>query len=241
MELELPLIWAIITTIFLIIIVVFLIKLQKKHNDDIKKIKQDNKKAKELSLDKQRSIVKGNVIEQVAPFMPEFSEKYDAADARFLGSPIDFVIFKNMSQYDKTTKALDIPIDVILIEIKTGKSKTLTEKEKAIKIACDEGRVSFDKIDIDLHNEFTIKEQLTEEHTPKKKENKNNNPQKIEAQKINHNAYESWTISDDEFFKNYWNDESNKLSEYEKIKELSQKMGRSKGSIVSKLEKMGLD
>ena len=146
-----------------------------------------------------------------------------------------------MSQYDKTTKALDIPIDVILIEVKTGKSKTLTEKEKAIKIACDEGRVSFDKIDIDLDKEFTIKERLTEEHTPKKKENKNNNPQKIDAQKINPNAYESWTISDEEFFKNYWNDESNKLSEYEKIKELSQKTGRSKGAIVSKLEKMGLD
>ena len=105
----------------------------------------------------------------------------------------------------------------------------------------DEGRVSFDKIDIDLDNEFTIKERLTEEHTPKKKENKNNNPQKIDAQKINPNAYESWTISDEEFFKNYWNDESNKLSEYEKIKELSQKTGRSKGAIVSKLEKMGLD
>ena len=150
MELELLLIWAIITTIFLIIIVVFLIKLQKKHNDDIKKIKQDNKKAKELSLDKQRSIVKGNVIEQVAPFMPEFSEKYDAADARFLGSPIDFVIFKNMSQYvPKKTKALDIPIDVILVEVKTGKNKTLTQKEKAIKIACEEGRVSFDQIDIE--------------------------------------------------------------------------------------------
>ena len=245
MELELLLTWAVITTIFLIIIVGVLIKLQKKHEKNIQelesKLNKDYEREKSRSLEGQRSSVKGKINEQLSPYMPEFFEKYAASDARFLGSPIDFVIFKNMSQYDKTTKALDIPIDVILIEVKTGKSKTLTEKEKAIKIACDEGRVSFDKIDIDLDNEFTIKERLTEEHTPKKKENKNNNPQKIDAQKINPNAYESWTISDEEFFKNYWNDESNKLSEYEKIKELSQKTGRSKGAIVSKLEKMSLD
>ena len=54
-----------------------------------------------------------------------------------------------MSQYDNKTKALDLPIDVILIDIKTGKSRRLTEKEKAIKIACEEGRVSFDQIDIE--------------------------------------------------------------------------------------------
>jgi predicted Holliday junction resolvase-like endonuclease len=149
MELELLLIWAVITTIFLIIIVVFLIKLQKKHNEDIKKLKQDNEKAKELSLNQQRSSVKGKINEQVAPFMPEFSEKYAASDARFLGSPIDFVIFKNMSKFDKTTKDEKNPIEVVLVDIKTGKSKRLTNLEKAIKIACEEGRVSFDQIDIE--------------------------------------------------------------------------------------------
>ena len=149
MELELLLIWAVITTIFLIIIVVFLIKLQKKHNEDIKKLKQDNEKAKELSLNQQRSSVKGKISEQVAPFMPEFSEKYAASDARFLGSPIDFVIFKNMSKFDKTTKDEKNPIEVVLVDIKTGKSKRLSDLEKAIKIACEEGRVSFDQIDIE--------------------------------------------------------------------------------------------
>ena len=149
MESELLLIWAVITTIFLIIIVVFLIKLQKKHNEDIKKLKQDNEKAKELSLNQQRSSVKGKINEQVAPFMPEFSEKYAASDARFLGSPIDFVIFKNMSKFDKTTKDEKNPIEVVLVDIKTGKSKRLTDLEKAIKIACEEGRVSFDQIDIE--------------------------------------------------------------------------------------------
>ena len=101
MELELLLTWAVITTIFLIIIVGVLIKLQKKHEGDVEKMKQSIQKTVDKSLDKQRSTTKGQINEQVAPFMPEFSEKYDASDSRFLGSPIDFVIFKNMSKFDK--------------------------------------------------------------------------------------------------------------------------------------------
>ena len=80
--------------------------------------------------------------------MPEFSEKYDAADARFLGSPIDFVIFKNMSKFDKKIKVQENPIEVVIVDIKTGKVKQLSPLEDAIKIACEEGRVSFDQIDI---------------------------------------------------------------------------------------------
>ena len=127
-----------ITIIFSVIVI---IKLRKKHDDEIKKLKQSIEKTVDKRLDTQRSITKGNINEQVSPYMPEFSSKYAASDARFLGSPIDFVIFKNMSQYKTKTKALDIPIDVILVEVKTGKNKTLTEKEKAIKIPCEEGRV----------------------------------------------------------------------------------------------------
>ena len=135
-----------ITIIFSIIII---IRLRKKHDDEIEKLKQSIEKTVDTRLDTQRSITKGDINEQVSPYMPEFSSKYAASDARFLGSPIDFVIFKNMSQYKTKTKALDIPIDVILVEVKTGKNKTLTQKEKAIKIACEEGRVSFDQIDIE--------------------------------------------------------------------------------------------
>lgn len=135
-----------ITIIFSVIVI---IKLRKKHDDEIEKLKQSIEKTVDTRLDTQRSITKGDINEQVSPYMPEFSSKYAASDARFLGSPIDFVIFKNMSQYKTKTKALDIPIDVILVEVKTGKNKTLTQKEKAIKIACEEGRVSFDQIDIE--------------------------------------------------------------------------------------------
>jgi len=51
-----------------------------------------------------------------------------------------------MSEYDKKTKAEDVPIDVVLVEVKSAKKAGLTEKEKAVKIAVEEGRVSFDTI-----------------------------------------------------------------------------------------------
>ena len=78
--------------------------------------------------------------------MPELSAKYESSDARFLGSPIDFVVFKDMSKFNKKTKEEDVPVEVVLVEIKTGDKAVLTELQKAIKKAVDEGRVSFDII-----------------------------------------------------------------------------------------------
>ena len=62
-----------------------------------------------------------------------------------------------------------------------------------------------------------------------------------EIQKIYPKAYERWTESDDEFLKKFWMDKSNKQSRNEKIRELMQKFGRNRGSIVSRLNKMGFD
>ena len=49
----------------------------------------------------------------------------------------------------KHTKDEENPIEIVLVDIKTGKSKRLTDLEKAIKIACEEGRISFEQIDIE--------------------------------------------------------------------------------------------
>ena len=60
------------------------------------------------------------------------------------------------------------------------------------------------------------------------------------AQEKNSSAYEPWTKSNDEFLTNYWNDESNKKSDHEKIKELSKNLGRSIGGIRSRLKRIRL-
>ena len=247
------LVWAIIMTITLGILVVILLNLKKKHDLDIhdkeneiqeinlaiekERIEQQEKfrttiiKERSNANESSRHSLKGRIGEQMSPLFPEFYSKYQPSDARFLGSPIDYIIFKNMSEYDKKTKAEEVPIDVILVEIKSTKKAGLTEKEKAVRIAVEEGRVSFDVVRQNLEPE----KKLTQEERHEKKE-----LQKIEAKKDHPTAYEPWTVSDDEFLKNYWNDESNKQSSDEKIQALCEKLDRSKGGIKSRLKKTGL-
>lgn len=98
-------------------------------------------------------------------------------------------------------------------------------------------------------NKITIKEyrDLMEKYWKEFEVNKpieikpKENKQKTEARKKNRLAYEPWKESDEVFLRNYWDDKLNKQSRYEKLKELSQKTGRSKGAILSRLEKMGVD
>src|SRR5512136_461189 len=43
------------------------------------------------SVNRSRSTLKGRISEQMAPLFPEFP--YSPADTRFIGNPIDFVVF----------------------------------------------------------------------------------------------------------------------------------------------------
>jgi len=89
------------------------------------------------SVNRSRSTLKGRISEQMAPLLPEFP--FSPADARFIGNPIDFVVF------DGYTNAKDDKggmIGVVLVEVKKGKGR-LTREEGLIKKAVEEGRVSW--------------------------------------------------------------------------------------------------
>ena len=73
----------------------------------------------------------------MAPLLPEFP--FASADARFIGNPIDFVVFDGYTQV-KDEKG--DTISVVLVEVKKGKGK-LTREEGLIKKAVEEGRVSW--------------------------------------------------------------------------------------------------
>lgn len=96
--------------------------------------------ATQTSLNQSRSSLKGKIGEQLAPILPEFTSKYNPADARFIGSPIDYVIFKNMrNNSDEEAE----PLEIVLLEVKTGNTP-LTKIEKAVKDAIDNKRIQFD-------------------------------------------------------------------------------------------------
>ena len=89
------------------------------------------------SVNRSRSTLKGRISEQMAPLLPEFP--FSPADARFIGNPIDFVVFDG---YTKVKDEKGDAISVVLVEVKKGKGK-LSREETLIKRAVEEGRVSW--------------------------------------------------------------------------------------------------
>ena len=118
--LPLPLIIFIILLILLLIIQT--IRLHKNHSD----IRKD-------AIKRSRSVIGGQVAEQLAPFLPGFP--CDPADARFIGKPVDFIAFPGLNSGDRVN-------EVLLIEVKTGKS-ALNGREKEVRRAVAEGRVRY--------------------------------------------------------------------------------------------------
>jgi len=89
------------------------------------------------SVNRSRSTLKGRISEQMAPLLPEFP--FSSADARFIGNPIDFVVFDGYSEAKDNRTGM---VSVILVEVKKGKGR-LTREETLIKKAVEEGRVSW--------------------------------------------------------------------------------------------------
>lgn len=85
------------------------------------------------AIKRSRAVIGGQVVEQVAPFLPGFP--CSPSDARFIGKPVDFIAFSGLAESDKVD-------EILLIEVKTGQS-VLNNREKEIKKAVKEGRVRY--------------------------------------------------------------------------------------------------
>ncbi|HUT38362.1 MAG TPA: Holliday junction resolvase-like protein [Methanoregula sp.] len=81
------------------------------------------------SVNRSRSTLKGRISGQMAPLLPEFP--FSSADARFIGNPIDFVVFDG---YTLVKDEKGDTISVVLVEVKKGKGR-LTREEGLIKKA----------------------------------------------------------------------------------------------------------
>lgn len=76
------------------------------------------------------AVVSGKVSEHLAPYMGAFP--YNPKDARFLGTPVDLLVFDGMSEDDLR--------EIVFLEIKSGGS-TLTTRERRVRDAVLERRV----------------------------------------------------------------------------------------------------
>jgi Endonuclease related to archaeal Holliday junction resolvase len=80
-----------------------------------------------------RSLLGGVLSEQVAPFLPDFPKDLKALEARFIGKPIDFLIFKGMNDQHIS--------EVVVVEIKSGNFQ-LSANERSLRDAIQQKRVT---------------------------------------------------------------------------------------------------
>ena len=96
--------------------------------------KDDLVKARRDSIDRSRSVVSGKVQEHLAPLFPEFISQFNPKDARFLGTPLDFIVFDGLDEGEVRR--------VVFVEIKTGRASLLS-RERRCRDAIEAGRVEY--------------------------------------------------------------------------------------------------
>ena len=125
------------------------------HQTDLEsKIKEATKK----SNDAQRYVVKGKTAEQMAPLLPEFCNLFDPSDARFLGAPLDYIIYNGMSKFNNGEN--DVDIEIVFLDTKTGNA-SLNKIQKAIEKAIIAGRVRFETLKLKSIEKFNTMPQVT--------------------------------------------------------------------------------
>jgi predicted Holliday junction resolvase-like endonuclease len=86
------------------------------------------------AIQKSHSTIIGQVSEHIVPFMPNFC--FNPKDVRFVGSPIDLIIFNGMDDDDIA--------EIIFVEVKTGASADLSRRQRQIRDAIQSNRVRWE-------------------------------------------------------------------------------------------------
>ena len=89
-------------------------------------------------LKQSRAVLGGLVSEQMAPLLPGFP--FDPGDCRFVGKPVDFIVFRGMNGQDIS--------EVVFLEVKSGTSRALSGQERKLRDVIRSGRVSWAEFDV---------------------------------------------------------------------------------------------
>lgn len=87
------------------------------------------------AVQRSQATIAGLVHEQIVPFLPGFP--FNPKDARFIGSPVDFIVFDGLD-----VGRLE---RIVLLEVKTGNAK-LTSRERQIRDVARAGMVSWHEL-----------------------------------------------------------------------------------------------
>lgn len=87
---------------------------------------------RENAVQRSLAVTAGKVHEQLVPYLPEFG--FNPKDARFLGSPVDLVIFDGLAAGEVRR--------VVFLEVKTG-SAVLSARERQVRAVIEAREVAW--------------------------------------------------------------------------------------------------
>jgi predicted Holliday junction resolvase-like endonuclease len=118
----------IIAIVFLVILIYVFYKIGISQGKSQKELEWQEKipQMQRAVAEHQRAGIKGKVTEAFAPFLPGFP--YKASECKFLGDPIDYLVFEGLDERDIK--------GVHFVEVKQGTSK-LSKHQKQIKDLID--------------------------------------------------------------------------------------------------------
>ena len=111
--------------------------------DAEKQIRQD-------AIDKSASVTMGKMTEHMVPYLPGFG--FNPADARFIGSPIDLIVFDGLGNDDLKK--------IVFVEIKTGVS-TLSTRERLVRDAITAKNVEWIEVKANLDGQEVVRKVKT--------------------------------------------------------------------------------
>ena len=90
---------------------------------------------RENAVQRSLAVTSGKVHEQLVPYLPEFG--FNPKDARFLGSPVDLVVFDGLAAGDVKR--------VVFLEVKTG-AAPLTARERQVRAVIEARQVVWEEL-----------------------------------------------------------------------------------------------
>ena len=114
--------------------------------EKIEKKVETEKEIRKDAIDKSQSVTMGKMTEHMVPYLPGFG--FNPTDARFIGSPIDLVVFDGLGDGDVRK--------IVFVEIKTGIS-TLSTRERIVRDAIIAGKIEWMEVKVNLENPDVVR------------------------------------------------------------------------------------
>jgi predicted Holliday junction resolvase-like endonuclease len=85
------------------------------------------------AVKRSHAVTRGKITEHLIPYFPDFP--YNPKDARFLGSPVDLIVFDGLS--DEQIR------QIVFVEIKASQNPALSKREREVRTCIEERRVDY--------------------------------------------------------------------------------------------------